>query len=59
MIGQYLPNNNEKRYSVILPKFLHLNRPSTNTSNVKKTNVRKKQKVIYKESMLPRKVRVI
>jgi hypothetical protein len=25
MIGQYLPNNNEKSYSAILPKFLHLN----------------------------------
>jgi hypothetical protein len=27
MIGQYLPNNNEKRYSAILLKILHLNRP--------------------------------
>jgi hypothetical protein len=27
MIGQYLSNNNEKRYSVILPKILDLNRP--------------------------------
>jgi hypothetical protein len=27
MIGQYLPNNNEKRYSVILPIFSDLNRP--------------------------------
>jgi hypothetical protein len=27
MIGQYLPNNNEKRYSAILPKILDLNRP--------------------------------
>jgi hypothetical protein len=25
MIEQYLPNNNEKNYSVILQKFLHLN----------------------------------
>jgi hypothetical protein len=28
MIGQYLPNNNEKRYRAILPKNLDLNRPS-------------------------------
>jgi hypothetical protein len=27
MIGQYLLNNNEKRYSTILLKILHLNRP--------------------------------
>jgi hypothetical protein len=27
MIGQYLLNNNEKRYSVILPNFSDLNRP--------------------------------
>jgi hypothetical protein len=27
MIGQYLPNNNEKRYSAILPKISNLNRP--------------------------------
>jgi hypothetical protein len=27
MIGQYLPNNNEKRYSVILPKISHPNQP--------------------------------
>jgi hypothetical protein len=27
MIGQYLPNNYEKRYSVILPKISDLNRP--------------------------------
>jgi hypothetical protein len=27
MIGQYLPNNNEKRYSAILPKNLDLNQP--------------------------------
>jgi hypothetical protein len=27
MIGQYLPNNNEKCYSVILPKISDLNRP--------------------------------
>jgi hypothetical protein len=27
MIGQYLPNNNEKSYSAILQNFLHLNRP--------------------------------
>jgi hypothetical protein len=27
MIGQYLPNNNEKCYSVILPNFSELNRP--------------------------------
>jgi hypothetical protein len=26
MIGQYLPNNNEERYSAILPKILDLNR---------------------------------
>jgi hypothetical protein len=25
MIGQYLPNNNEKSYSAILQKILHLN----------------------------------
>jgi hypothetical protein len=28
MIKQYLPNNNEKRYSAILPNFSQLNRPS-------------------------------
>jgi hypothetical protein len=27
MIGQYLPNNNEKRYRTILPKISNLNRP--------------------------------
>jgi hypothetical protein len=27
MIGQYLPNNNEKSYSAILQKNLDLNRP--------------------------------
>jgi hypothetical protein len=27
MIEQYLPNNNEKRYSAILPKISDLNRP--------------------------------
>jgi hypothetical protein len=27
MIKQYLPNNNEKRYSAILPNFSELNRP--------------------------------
>jgi hypothetical protein len=27
MIGQYLSNNNEKRYNVILPKILDLNQP--------------------------------
>jgi hypothetical protein len=27
MIGQYLPNNNEKRYSAILQKKKNLNRP--------------------------------
>jgi hypothetical protein len=27
MIGQYLSNNNEKRYSAILPKILDLNQP--------------------------------
>jgi hypothetical protein len=28
MIGQYLPNNNEKSYSAVLQNFLSLNRPS-------------------------------
>jgi hypothetical protein len=27
MIRQYLPNNNEKSYSAVLQKFLHLNQP--------------------------------
>jgi hypothetical protein len=27
MIGQYLLNNNEKRYNTILPNFSDLNRP--------------------------------
>jgi hypothetical protein len=27
MIGQYLPNNNEKSYNVVLQKNLDLNRP--------------------------------
>jgi hypothetical protein len=27
MIGQYLPNNNEKSYNAVLQKFLHLNQP--------------------------------
>jgi hypothetical protein len=27
MIGQYLPNNNEKSYSAVLQKILDLNRP--------------------------------
>jgi hypothetical protein len=27
MIGQYLSNNNEKSYSVVLQKFLELNQP--------------------------------
>jgi hypothetical protein len=27
MIGQYLPNNNEKSYSAVLQNFLHLNQP--------------------------------
>jgi hypothetical protein len=27
MIGQYLPNNNEKSYNAVLQNFLDLNRP--------------------------------
>jgi hypothetical protein len=30
MIGLYLPNNNEKSYSVVLQKILHLNQPQVN-----------------------------
>jgi hypothetical protein len=33
MIGQYLPNNNEKRYSAILPKISDLNRPYGHAAN--------------------------
>jgi hypothetical protein len=34
MIGQYLPNNNEKSYSAVLQIFLHLNQPLVNEQNM-------------------------
>jgi hypothetical protein len=37
MIGQYFLNNNEKRYSAILPKISDVNRPKGDREKKKKS----------------------
>jgi hypothetical protein len=50
MIGQYLSNNNEKRYSAILPKNLDLNRPIDSTGTTVPLHACKREDTVLSSS---------
>jgi hypothetical protein len=47
MIGQYLPNNNEKSYSVVLQNFLHLNQPKGTESGFIPIKLKKSDNLLH------------